>query len=196
VLEVKRVYERTPFAREWLKSAREQQARGDVFSAYFSAYVALAVCCAQIRGDRNEKVTVDDRHDETLEKEAIEAAFKYKCREISDFLDSDHGKRLTAAIWQREILENKDARIIGAGTSQQLKEAALTLSKFFNPSRFGSLSPSEQGQQAQELTVVFRKVRNRLFHGGKINDPNGTDADLLVKLNPLLIEIVEILQQH
>ena len=196
MLEVKRVYERTPFAREWLRSARDQQARGDVFSAYFSAYVALTVCCAQIRGDRNEKVTLDDHHDETLEKDAIEAAFKYKFREISDFLDSDHGKRLTSAIWQREILENKDARIIGPGTSEELKQAALRLSKFFSPSRFEPLSPSEQVEQAQELTVVFRKVRNRLFHGGKMNDPNGSDADLLGKLNPLLIEIVEILQKH
>ena len=196
MLEVKRVYERTPFARQWLKSAREQQARGDVFSAYFSAYVALAVCCAQIRGDRNEKVTVDDRRDETLERDAIEAAFKFKSREIAEFLDSDYGKRLKAAIWQREILESKDARIIGPGTSEELKRAALRLSGFFNPSRFDLLSPSEQGQQAQELTVVFRKVRNRLFHGGKMNDPNGTDADLLAKLNPLLIEIVEILQKH
>jgi len=196
MLEVKRVYERTPFAREWLRSARDQQARGDVFSAYFSAYVALTVCCAQIRGDRNEKVTLDDRHDETLEKDAIEAAFKYKHREISDFLDGEHGKRLTAAIWQREILENKDARIIGPGTSEELKQAALRLSKFFSPSRFEPLSPPELVEQAQELTVVFRKVRNRLFHGGKMNDPNGSDADLLGKLNPLLIEIVEILQQH
>lgn len=196
MLEIKRVYERTPFAREWLRSARDQQARGEVFSAYFSAYVALTVCCAQIRGDRNEKVTLDDQHDENLEKDAIEAAFKFKYREISDFLDGEHGKRLTAAIWQREILENKDARIIGPGTSEELKQAALRLSKFFSPSRFEPLSPSEQAEQAQELTVVFRKVRNRLFHGGKMNDPNGSDADLLGKLNPLLIEIVEILQKH
>lgn len=196
MLEVKRVYERTPFAREWLRSARDQQGRGDVFSAYFSAYVALVVCCAQIRGDLNGKVTVDDRHEETLERDAIEAAFKFRSGEIAGFLDSGQGKRLKAAIWQREILESEDARIIGPGTSEELKQAALRLSKFFNPSRSDSLSPSEQVEQAQELTVVFRKVRNRLFHGGKMNDPNGTDADLLSKLNPLLIEIVEILQRH
>jgi hypothetical protein len=141
-------------------------------------------------------VSVDDRNEETLEREAIEAAFKFKCREIAEFLDSDLGKRLKAAIWQREILESKDARIIGPGKSEELKQAALRLSKFFSPSHFVPLSPSEQVEQAQELTVVFRKVRNRLFHGGKINDPNGSDADLLSKLNPLLIEIVEILQQH
>ena len=76
MLEIQKVYDRTPVAREWLDSARKQQNSGQVFSAFFSAYIALTVCSTQIMGDNNGKVPKGD--DEKWEGEAIENAMKPK----------------------------------------------------------------------------------------------------------------------
>lgn len=193
MLEVQKVYDRTPVAREWLDSARKQQNTGQVFSAFFSAYIALAVCATQIMGDSGNGPNGDD---ENWEREAIEKAMNYKHKEIAAFLETDNGIRIKQAIWQREIPENKDIQIIGSVDDPVLQQAARNLTTFFRPLRNSPLTTKEKISQAQDLSILFRKVRNRLFHGRKMNDPDGTDADLLSKLNPLLIEIVEILQKH
>lgn len=193
MLEVQKVYDRTPVAREWLDSARKQQNTGQVFSAFFSAYIALAVCATQIMGDSGNGPNGDD---ENWEREAIEKAMNYKHKEIAAFLETDNGIRIKQAIWQREIPENKDIQIIGSVDDPVLQQAARNLTTFFKPLRNSPLNTKEKISQAQDLSILFRKVRNRLFHGRKMNDPDGTDAELLNKLNPLLIEIVEILQKH
>ena len=193
MLEVQKVYDRTPVAREWLDSARKQQNTGQVFSAFFSAYIALAVCATQIMGDSGNGPNGDD---ENWEREAIEKAMNYKNKEIAAFLETDNGIRIKQAIWQREIPENKEIQIIGSVDDPVLQQAARNLTTFFRPLRNSPLTTKEKISQAQDLSILFRKVRNRLFHGRKMNDPDGTDAELLSKLNPLLIEIVEILQKH
>ena len=193
MLEIRKVYDRTPVAREWLDSARKQQNTGQVFSAFFSAYIALAVCATQIMGDSGNGPKGDD---ENWEREAIEKAMNYKHKEIAALLETENGTRIKHAIWQREIPENENFRIIGPGDDEVLKQAAINLSSYFTPSRNSLLSPQEKINLAKDLSTLFRKVRNRLFHGGKMNDPEGSDAELLDKLNPLLIEVVEILQQH
>ena len=193
MLDIQKIYDRTPVAREWLDSARKQQNTGQVFSAFFSAYIALAVCATQIMGDSGNGPKGDD---ENWEREAIEKAMNYKHKEIAAFLETDNGIRIKQAIWQREIPENKDIQIIGSVDDPVLQQAARNLTTFFRPLRNSPLTTKEQISQAQDLSILFRKVRNRLFHGRKMNDPDGTDAELLNKLNPLLIEIVEILQKH
>ena len=193
MLEVQKVYDRTPVAREWLDSARKQQNTGQVFSAFFSAYIALAVCATQIMGDSGNGPNGDD---ENWEREAIEKAMNYKHKEIAAFLETDNGIRIKQAIWQREIPENKDIQIIGSVDDPVLQQAARNLTTFFKPLRNSPLNTKDKISQAQDLSILFRKVRNRIFHGRKMNDPDGTDAELLNKLNPLLIEIVEILQKH
>ena len=194
MLEVQKVYDRTPFARQWLNSARKQQETSQVFSAFFSAYIALAVCSTQIMGDSNGKVPQGD--DEKWEGIAIREAMDLKHKEIAVFLKTENGMRIKYAIWQREIPENENFRIIGPANDEVLKQAAINLSSYFTPSRNSPLSPQQEINQAKDLSTLFRKVRNRLFHGGKIHDQEGSDAELLNKLNPLLIEIVEILQKH
>ena len=194
MLEIQKVHDRTPFARQWLNSARKQQETSQVFSAFFSAYIALAVCSTQIMGDNNGKVPKGD--DEKWEGKAIEEAMKIKSQEIAVFLDSDTGKQIKVAILQREIPENENNKIIGPANDAELQLAAKNLAKYFSPIRSASLDENERIDQARQLAIVFRKVRNRLFHGGKMNDPNGSDAEFLYKLNPLLIEVVEILQKH
>jgi hypothetical protein len=193
MLEIQKVYDRTPVAREWLDSARKQQNTGQVFSAFFSAYIALVVCATQIMGDSGNGPIGDD---EKWEREAIEKAMNYKHKEIAAQLETEIGTRIKHAIWQREIPENENFRIIGPGDDKVLKQAAINLSSYFTPSRNSPLSPQEKINQAKDLSTLFRKVRNKLFHGGKMNDPEGSDAEVLNKLNPLLIEVVEILQRH
>ncbi len=194
MLEIQKVYDRTPFARQWLNSARKQQEASQVFNAFFSAYIALAVCATQIMGDNDGKTPKSD--DEKWEGEAIENAMKIKRQQIAEFLATDIGTRIKQAIWQREIPEDENFRIIGPANDVILKQAAINLSSYFTPSRTSPLTSTEIKNQAVDLATLFRKVRNRLFHGGKMNDPDGSDAELLNKLNPLLIEVVEILQQH
>jgi hypothetical protein len=145
-------------------------------------------------GDSNGKVPKGD--DERWEGQAIEAAMKIKNQEIAVFLDTDTGKQIKFTILQREIPENENNRIIGPANDAELQLAAKNLATYFSPLRSNSLGENERTDQARQLAIVFRKVRNRLFHGGKMNDPNGSDAEFLNKLNPLLIEIVEILQKH
>ena len=193
MLKIQKFNERTPIAREWLDSARKQQSTGQVFSAFFSAYIALAVCATQIMGDSGNGPNGDD---ENWEREAIEEAMNYKHKEIAAFLETDNGTKIKYLIWQREIPENESFRIIGPADDEVLKQAAINLSSYFTPSRNSLLSPQEKISQAKDLSTLFRKVRNKLFHGGKMNDPEGSDAELLNKINPLLVEIVEILQKH
>jgi hypothetical protein len=193
MLEIQKVYDRTPFAREWLDSARNQQNIGQVFSAFFSAYIALVVCAIQIMGDSGNSPKGDD---ENWEKVAIEKAMHYKRKEIAAFLETDSGKQIKHAIWQREIPENENIQIIGPENDPKLQLVAKNLSSYFRPLRNSPLNQTDLTNQSRDLSILFRKVRNRLFHGRKMNDPEGTDAELLNKLNPLLIEVVEILQQH
>ena len=121
---------------------------------------------------------------------------KHKHKEIAAFLETDSGKQIKHTIWQREIPENENIQIIGPENDPKLQLAAKNLSSYFRPLGISPLNPSEKISQSRDLSILFRKVRNRLFHGRKMNDPEGTDAELLNKLNPLLIEVVEILQQH
>lgn len=194
MLQIQKVHERTPFARQWLDSARKQQSSGQVFSAFFSAYIALVVCSTQIKGDKSSKVPLSD--DEMWESEAIAEAMDLKFQEIASFLETDIGIQIKQSLWQREIPENQNIRIIGPANDGTLQKAARNLANYFRPGRLSTLTKNEKIDQARQLSTVFRKVRNRLFHGGKMNDPEGSDAEFLSKLNPLLIEVVEILQKN
>jgi hypothetical protein len=194
MLEIQKVNDRTPIAREWLKYAREQQSRSQVFNAYFAAYIALVACSTQLVGDISGRTPSGD--DDLWEGKAITEALQFKNRQIADFLETDKGKQIKGVVWQRVIPEGDKYRIIGPGNDPILTQAAQTLEKFFNPARQIILNDSEKIQQSTQMSVLFRKVRNRLFHGGKMYDPNGSDAELLQKLNPLLVETVEILLVH
>jgi hypothetical protein len=194
VLDIQKAHDRTPVARQWLDAARKQQDSGQVFNSFFSAYIALVVTATQIKGDSNGKYPSGD--DEQWERKAIEDAMLMKADEIASFLDSAEGTRIKQAIWQREIPENQKVRIIGPANDSQLETAAKNLATYFSPSRTSALGDGKRRDQATQIAILLRKVRNRLFHGGKLYDPEGTDAELLNKLNPLVISVVEVLQRH
>ena len=180
-------------AKEWLKNAREQQAKHQVFSAYFSAYIALVCCATQIMSDNGIKLQGDE---DKWEGQSITKAFVDKRKEISAFLQTDTGKKIKETIWQREIPEDSNATIMGAGNDYQLSDATKTLGKYFKPGGPTNLNDAEMKLLCTQIALLFRKVRNRLFHGQKIYDERGDNGEFLEMLNPLLIEIVEILQRH
>ena len=193
MLKIETIHDRAPFARQWLNSARKQQETGQVFSAFFSAYISLVCCATQIMSDNGEKPQGDD---DKWEGETITKAFVERRNKISDFLQTNVGKQLKISIWQREIPEDSKARVMGAGNDYQLSVAVKTIENYFKPSGPTSLTDGEKKTLCIQLALLFRKVRNRLFHGEKMYDENGDNGVFLEKLNPLLIEIVEILQSH
>lgn len=188
--------DRSSFAREWLEDARLQQEERRVFSAFFSGYVALVAASSQMAGDHGEYKRYEKHPDERLERKAIEFAMTQRAVEIDKFLISEEGVRATSSLRSREVPEGDNFKMIGSVNDSELLTATAFLFSLWSPLANLSKGKIEIASQANNLGLIFRKVRNRLFHGGKMNDPNGTDADLLERLNPILFGIVEVLVVH
>lgn len=188
--------DRSSFAREWLQDARIQQEERRVFSAFFSGYISLVAASSQMAGDHGEFRKYENQSDEHFESRAIQFAMSTRAVEINKFIVSVDGVRVTGSLRSREVPEGDDFKMIGSVNDSQLKAASSYLFSLWSPLGSSSKSSQEVLSQAQNLEVIFRKVRNRLFHGGKMNDPNGTDADLLERINPILFGVVEVLLVH
>ena len=188
--------DRSSFAREWLEDALLQQEKRRVFSAFFSGYVALVAASSQMAGDHGEFRKYENQLDEHLERKAIEFAMSNRAVEINEFIDSVEGVRATGSLRSREVPEGEEFKMIGSVNDPQLLMAASSLFSLWSPLANTFKSKTEIVNQANYLGLVFRKVRNRLFHGGKMNDPNGTDADLLERINPILFGVVKVLLVH
>ncbi len=188
--------DRSDFAREWLEDARVQQENRKVFSAFFSGYVALVACATQIAADEGAFRTYANQPDELLEREAIEFAMKAYSVGINKFITSAEGARVTGLMRSREVPEGDEFKMIGSVNDPELTEAASHLYSLWSPLAVATKSGEDVTSQAANLAIVFRKVRNRLFHGGKMCDPHGTDADLLERLNQVLFGVVEKLIVH
>lgn len=191
-----RLGDRSRFAREWIGDARRQQDERRVFSAFFSGYVALVAVASQLAGDSREYQRYAHEEDINLELEAIKFAMSNRSVEINNFVVSPEGTRATGLWRSREVPEGESFKMIGSVNDVELLTAATYLSDIWSPLASSSKSELEISNQAQYLGLIFRKVRNRLFHGEKMNDPNGTDADLLDKINPILFGVVEVLLVH
>lgn len=183
--------DRSSFAREWLEDARSQQEVRRVFSAFFSGYVALVAASSQMAGDHGEFKKYVNQSDEQLERKAIEFAIICRAVEINNYLVSVDGVRATSSLRNRVVPEGDEFKMIGPVNDSELTAAASYLYDIWSPLVGSSMSNSEMIRQANNLGIIFRKIRNRLFHGGKMNDPNGSDADLLERLNPILFGVVE-----
>ena len=190
------LFDRSSFARQWLRDASSQQEERRVFSAFFSGYVALVAASCQMAGDHGHFRQYENRNDESLERLAIEFAMKERSVEIDKFITSEVGKRVTASLRIREVPEGEKFKMIGSRLDDDLTTAASFLFDLWSPFAFSTKSQDEIRDQAKHLGLVFRKIRNRLFHGEKMNDPNGTDADLLQHLNPILFGVIDVLVVH
>jgi hypothetical protein len=189
-------FDRSSFARQWLREAESQQDAGRVFSAFFSGYVAFVAASCQMTADHGKFRELQNQKDESLERSAIEFAMKERSLEIDKFITSEVGKRATTSLRIREVPEGEKFKMIGSRRDDDLTRAASFLFDLWSPLAFSTKSQDEIGDQAQYLCLVFRKIRNRLFHGEKAYDPNGTDADLLHHINPILFGVVEVLVVH
>jgi len=192
----KKVYDRSPFGRQWLQQARDSQESRDVFSAYFAGYIALVCSATQLMADSSTTGEIEKLHDDSWEREAIDRALKMRKREIAKFVTSDNGRKIVNSLKLREIPGDARSRIISTVGDSEFAEIAEKLDKFWSPARMSQLSPAEATEHAEACAYLLRRVRNRLFHGEKLNDPHGSDAELLERLNPLLFEITEILLVH
>ena len=191
-----RLGDRSSFAREWLEDARLRQEEKRVFSAFFSGYIALVAASSQMAGDHGEFRKYENQLDEHLERKAIEFAMSKRSVEINNFITSGDGARATSSLRSREVPEGDEFKMIGSVNDPELMEATSSLFSLWSPLANSSRSKTDIVNQANHLGLVFRKVRNRLFHGGKMNDPNGSDADLLERINPILFGVVEVLLVH
>ena len=191
-----RLGDRSSFAREWLEDARLRQEEKRVFSAFFSGYIALVAASSQMAGYHGEFRKYKNQLDEHLEREAIEFAMSKRSVEINNFIISGDGARATSSLWSREVPEGEEFKMIGSVNDSEFMEATSSLFSLWSPLSNSSRSETDIVNQAKHLGLVFRKVRNRLFHGGKMNDPNGSDADLLERLNPVLFGVVDVLLVH
>ena len=188
--------DRSSFAREWLEDARDQQDEKRVFSAFFSGYIALVAASSQMAGDHGEFRKYENQLDDHLERKAIEFAMSERSGQINKFIHSQDGARAVGSLRLREVPEGEEFKMIGSVNDAEFKEIVAFLFSLWSPLADSTKSPTDITNQANYLGLVFRKVRNRLFHGGKMNDPNGTDADLLERLNPILFGVVEVLLVH
>ncbi len=188
--------DRSVFAREWLEDAKRHQKEQRVFSAFFSAYIALVAASCQMAGDSGASQRYAKRSDEQFERSAIESALKYRAKHLDDFLKSDNGKKIATRLWQREVPEGEKFKIIESSNDPELEEAARLLYENWLPVSLAGKPLISPEVQAEKLGYLLRKIRNRLFHGQKMNDPNGADADLLERINPLLIGVVEVILVH
>jgi len=191
-----RLGERSDFAREWLKDAQIQQENRKVFSAFFSGYIALVAAAAQIAADEGAFRKYANQSDEHLERKAIEFAMNAYAVPIDEFIKSAEGANAAQMLRSREVPEGEEFKLIGSVSDPDLTKAASHLYSLWSSLAATTKSDEDITSQAKSLAIVFRKVRNRLFHGGKMNDPNGTDAELLERLNRILFGVVEKLIIH
>ena len=191
------VHNRSYFGRQWLDRARSAHAVGDVFGAFFFGYIALVCSATQMMADSEKSGRIQrDNSDDTWESRSIEESFTMRAGQIAEFVDSDMGKKITAQLRLREIPGEANSRIVSTSGDPHFAKIVDLLNKSWSPVRSASWTDASAEAHARACAYLFRRVRNRLFHGEKVNDPNCSDAEFLNHLNPLLFGTVEIVLVH
>jgi len=193
------VNDRSAWAKAWLKSAEEDLRQDDAFGAFFHAYVALVAASTDVAANYKEQLNRINRlgKEDSLEREAIKFAMVTSERGIAKFLESDEGKEIKLRLWQREVPNEPTTRIYGVAHNPEIAQSVKCLGNLWSPLSSGNLGEKQSREQAEALAEIFRLTRNLLFHGEKLNDPDGHDADYLRLVVPLLIGVVRsVLSNH
>ena len=191
------VHDRSYFGRQWLDRAISAYKNGDVFSAFFAGYIALICSATQLIADSSKSGRIQrNNDDDAWERKSIEESLIMRSRQIAEFVDSDLGKKITDKLRLREVPGEVSSRIISTSGDQEFSKIVDLLNDLWSPLRLTPMKDSSREAHARACAYLMRRVRNRLFHGEKMNDPNGSDAELLERLNPLLFGIVEIVLVH
>jgi hypothetical protein len=190
---VQRVSDRWRFGGEWLQNGRLAFGDGDVFGAFFYSYIALVCAATQVIADNGSQGKVEKADDEKWEGAAIRQALELQSVELNRWIESPEGKRVTSSLRLREVPGSSESKIVATDDDEYFAKVVGYLDSFWNPNRTQPLSKQEMKLQAECCAYLLRRIRNRLFHGQKTYDRQGADADLLDKIDPLLIGIVEVL---
>lgn len=178
-------------ARRWLNEAQRQLNDEYFFNAYFSAYVALvAASAASVMRRGGNQI---DRDDDCAERIAIESSMKNDAKNIDDFLIGP-GRTDRDRLCRRQV-EYGDDYLIAKSSNVELNISRDRLLEYWSPIRTERLSLIEAEDQALQLANLFRIVRNRLFHGRKMYDRGGPDADLFERLTPVLLGVVDVMSK-
>jgi hypothetical protein len=190
---VQRVSDRWRFGGEWLQNGRRAFGDGDVFGAFFYSYIALVCAATQVIADNGSQGQVERADDEKWEGAAIRQALVLQSVELSRWIESPEGRRVTSSLRLREVPGGSESKIVGTDDDKYFAKIVGYLDSFWNPNRTQPLSKQEMNLHAECCAYLLRRIRNRLFHGQKTYDRQGADADLLDKIDPLLSGIVEVL---
>ena len=194
---ISQVGDRSAFGRQWLSQAKASFERGDVFSAYFSGYIALVCSATQLMADSSKSGRITkENNDEAWEQKSIEEALIMRAQQLAAFVDSEAGRKIIDKLRLRAIPGDNDSRIISTVGDPHFRETVDRLNGCWSPLSSSSWTDSTRTAHAKACANLLRRVRNRLFHGEKLNDPSGSDAELLDGLSPLLFEVVEIVLAH
>ena len=181
--------DRSMFAKDWLVEAQNHDENNKAFSAYFAGYIALEISATSYQARQHTRLSKPSS--DHFGTDAIYDAMREKAKAIEEFLQTANGHRHKIALLQREVPDHSPRSLMDARGETDLEEATSNLARLWDPNMQKPLSDHDVACQSDNLGMIFRKVRNRLFHAEKTNDPHGSDADLLSKLNPILFGVIE-----
>ena len=182
-------------ARRWHDEAQRYLKEKDFFSAYFAGYISLAVFSALFYSENCGGPT--ETADDQWESKAIRYTLEKRAAALSLTLAGPPVPPEVADLRSRVVHGVGDRPIMGAQSQPDdaLDMSTKTLYDLWSPLRTMGLTQAEADRHARALETVFRKVRNRLFHGQKDYGVD-TDADLLERLTPVLLTVVTALLEH
>ncbi|GBC96762.1 hypothetical protein HRbin16_02571 [bacterium HR16] len=163
---------RVTFVSKWLRRARQAK---DEFDRFFSAWIALVVAAQSIRDSSG-------RHpEEDSDRQRVVSYFLVKKDKVMRALEKCQTEMMWLASRRGTTYGNS---IIDTG-NQDLRDRFARLSRHY--------IDGEAMQEDELVTTVaelLNKVRNNVFHGGKVYDDK-EDLKLLKNVNPVLLAVLE-----
>lgn len=168
---------RMTFVRKWLRRAREAE---DEFDRFFSAWIALVVAAQCIR-DSSGRLPEEDS-----DRQRVVDYLLAKKPEVMRAVGKHRAEMMWLARRRGTTYAN---RIIDTG-NRKLRDLFARLSDHYTAGR-----PMGDNEHATAIAELLNKVRNNVFHGGKVYDDR-QDLDLLRNVNPVLLAVLEELERE
>jgi hypothetical protein len=158
---------------EWFENGKRALERENLFEAFIYLWISWVVACKVHRGN-NYAVTPN------LEDSKVVAAWaESESREVSEIIEEQ--------LVNLRPLGNRRGSSHGnyiVDSSVRLQERFSRLSKYFRDEHVYE----DKRQLASDFAELVNKVRNNLFHGGKLYS-SSDDRELLSAILPALKEI-------
>jgi hypothetical protein len=163
---------RVTFVRKWLRRARGAK---DEFDRFFSAWIALIVAARRVR-DQSGQVPEEDS-----DRQRVVGYFLAKKAEVMRAI----GKHETEMRWLARRRGTKYGGPIIDTRNAELRERFARLSRHYTAGE-----PMQDDELAMAVAELLNKIRNNVFHGGKVYDDR-EDLDLLRNVNPVVVAVLE-----